>query len=118
MAKPEGLLALPIPKGAPDPPAPQDPLAPEAPHMPQALHQPIPYMPPVNWSNFKPKFSGKPDEDAEAHLLRTDDWMDTHRFQDNNNVKRFCLTLTGEARPWYESFKTNKCRLDRIRELI
>ena len=22
-----------------------------------------------NWSNFKPEFSGKPDEDAEAHLL-------------------------------------------------
>ena len=23
----------------------------------------------INWSNFKPEFSGKPDEDAEAHLL-------------------------------------------------
>ena len=23
----------------------------------------------LNWSNFKPEFSGKPDEDAEAHLL-------------------------------------------------
>ena len=23
----------------------------------------------INWSNFKPEFSGKPDEDAEVHLL-------------------------------------------------
>ena len=23
----------------------------------------------INWSNFKPEFSGKPEEDAEAHLL-------------------------------------------------
>ena len=24
----------------------------------------------LNWSHFKPEFSGKPEEDAEAHLLR------------------------------------------------
>ena len=29
----------------------------------------------MNWSNFKPKFSGKPEEDAEAHLLCSNDWM-------------------------------------------
>ena len=29
----------------------------------------------MNWSHFKPEFSGKPDEDVEAHLLRTNDWM-------------------------------------------
>ena len=23
----------------------------------------------MNWSHFKPKFSGKPDEDVEVHLL-------------------------------------------------
>ena len=23
----------------------------------------------LNWSHFKPEFSGKPDEDAEVHLL-------------------------------------------------
>ena len=23
----------------------------------------------MNWSHFKPQFSGKPDEDVEAHLL-------------------------------------------------
>ena len=27
--------------------------------------------------HFKPEYSGKPDEDAEAHLLRRIDWMDT-----------------------------------------
>ena len=27
----------------------------------------------LNWSNFKPEFSGKPDEDAEAHLLCSND---------------------------------------------
>ena len=59
-------------------------------------------MPPSNWSHFKPKFSGKPDEDGETHLLRTNDWMDTHRFQEDDKAQRFCLTLTGEARLWYE----------------
>ena len=27
----------------------------------------------LNWSNFKPEFSGKPEEDAEAHLLCSND---------------------------------------------
>ena len=62
-------------------------------------------MPPLNWSHFKSKFSGKPDEDAEGHLLRTNDWMDTHRFQEDDKVQRFCLTLTGEERLWYESLR-------------
>ena len=34
----------------------------------------------LNWSYFKPEFAGKMDEDAKAHLLRTNDWMDTHNF--------------------------------------
>ena len=62
-------------------------------------------MPLLNWSHFKPKFSRKPDEDAEAHLLRTNIWMDTHRLQDNVIVQRFCLTLAGEARLWYKSLR-------------
>ena len=52
----------------------------------------------LNWSHFKPEFSGKPEEDAEAHLLRTNDWMDTNQFQEGVKVKRLCLTLVGEAR--------------------
>ena len=31
--------------------------------------------------------------------------MDTNRFQDHVKVQRFCLTLTGEARLWYESIR-------------
>ena len=36
----------------------------------------------LNWSHFKPEFADKPDEDAEAQLLRTNNWMDTHAFQE------------------------------------
>ena len=57
----------------------------------------------LNWSYFKPEFSGKPEEDAEAHLLRTSDWMETHNFPNDQQVRRFCLTLMGEARLWYET---------------
>ena len=59
----------------------------------------------MNWSYFKPEFSGKAEEDATAHLLKTNDWMDTYNFPDDTKVRRFCLTLIGEARLWYESLK-------------
>ena len=62
-------------------------------------------MPQLNWSHFEPKYTGKPDEDAEAHLLRTNDWMNTHKFLDQVKVQGFCLTLIGEARLWYESLR-------------
>ena len=39
----------------------------------------------------------------EAHLLRTNDWIETHNFPNDQKVRRFCLTLTGEARLWYET---------------
>ena len=111
MANPEGPPAPSITKGAQDPSPPQDPpapSAPQAPHVPQPPQVPqqlILHMPSLHWSHFKLSFSGKPDEDAEEHLLRTNNWMDTHRLQDNNKVQRFCLTLTGEARLWYESLR-------------
>ena len=47
-----------------------DPVA----HQQQHLH--------INWSNFNPEFSGKPEEFAEAHLLCSNDWMNAHRFVD------------------------------------
>ena len=59
----------------------------------------------LNWSNFKPEFSGKPEEDAEAHLLHSNDWMDAHHFNEDIKVQRFCLTLLGEARLWYHSLE-------------
>ena len=70
----QGPLA---PQNPPPPQNPQIPLVPNAPQVPQAPQQPAPHVPLLNWSNFKPKFSRKPDKDAEAHLLRTNDWMDT-----------------------------------------
>ena len=59
----------------------------------------------LNWSHFKSEFLEKPEEDAEAHLLRTNDWMNTHHFRENVKIQRFCLTLIGEARLWYESLE-------------
>ena len=56
----------------------------------------------LNWSKFKPEYAGKPDEDAEAHLLRMNDWMGTREFLDQVKVQWFCLTLIGEARLWYK----------------
>ena len=57
----------------------------------------------INWCHFKPEYAGKPEEDPEAHLLRTNDWMRTHNFDEDVKVKRFCLMLLGEARLWYET---------------
>ena len=76
-----------------DQPAQPDQLVPQA----QQGHQP-----PLNWFHFKPEFAGKPGDDAEAHLLCTNDWMDTHNPPDDVKVQRFCLTLIGEARLWCE----------------
>ena len=59
----------------------------------------------LNWSNFKPEFSGKLEEDAEPHLLHSNDWMDAHCFNEDIKVQRFCLTLLGEARLWYHSLE-------------
>ena len=59
----------------------------------------------INWSNFKSEFSGKPDEDAEAHLLHPNDWMNAHHFVDGVKVQRFCLTLSGKARLWFQSLE-------------
>ena len=60
----------------------------------------------MNWSYFKPEFSRKAEEDTTTHLLKMNDWMDTYNFPEDIKVRRFCLTLTGEARLWYESLKT------------
>ena len=42
----------------------------------------------LNWSYFKPEFAGKTDEDMEAHLLRTNEWMETHNFPNDQKVRR------------------------------
>ena len=90
--------------GTPVPPM-QPPAPPAHPIVPSI--QPIQpaSMPQLNWSHFKSEFAGKPDEDPEAHLLWTNDWMDTHAFPEDVKVQKFCLTLVGEARLWYESLR-------------
>ena len=80
-----------VPNQVPDPP-------PLNPFLPNTLVVPALLRPQLNWSHLKLEYAGKPDEDAEAHLLRTNDWMETHEFPDHVKAQRFCLTLTGEAR--------------------
>ena len=112
MADEEGPQA-PAPQGAHDPQALQNPLPPQnrnniipnAPQVPEAPHPPALNMLALNRSHFKPEYLGKPDEDAEAHLLRRKNRIDTHGFQDHIKVQRFCLTLTLEARLCYKSLR-------------
>ena len=80
---------------------PQQQLAPAQP-VPGDLVVPAPQVFYQNWVRKKPEFSGKPEEDVESHLLSTRDWMEAHNFSDEVKVRQFCLTLTGEARLWYE----------------
>ena len=63
-------------------------------HAPQIIDQ--------NWIGKKPEFSGKPEEDAESHLLSTRDRMEVHNFPEGDKVRHFHLTLINEARLWYE----------------
>ena len=68
-------------------------------------------MPQLNWSHFKPEFAGKPNEDVEAHLLRTNDWMNTRgwrsfHFDENTETMdpyithiRQVATLLGYGKP-------------------
>ena len=96
MADQEGGVPAPNPPPAPT----QAAQATQAPHVPQG-HQ----LMHLNWSYFKPEFSGKPDEDAEAHLLHTNNYMNAHHFIDGVKVQKFCLTLVGEVRLWYQSLE-------------
>ena len=92
----------PQPQGIPLPnplPLPADP--PDS-HTPQ---QPAQQLVHLNRSHFKPEVSGKPDEDAEAHVLCTNDWMTANHFMEGVKVQRFCLTLLAEARLWYQSLE-------------
>ena len=70
-----------------------------------AAQQPRQQVVHLNWSHFKSEFSGKRDEDAEAHLLHTKNWMNAHHFVEGVKVQRFCLTLLGEATLWYHSLE-------------
>ena len=88
-----------VPAGQVPPPMPAQPVPQPAPAgvvpVPQIIYQ--------NWIGKKPEFSGKPEEDAESHLLSTRDWMEAHNFPEGEKVRCFRVTLIGEARLWYES---------------
>ena len=75
MAKPgpqaQGIAAPNLPPPLQDQPEPQAPQQP-ARHTQHVVH--------MNRSHFKTEFSEKPEEDAEAHLLHTKDWMNAHHF--------------------------------------
>ena len=71
--------------------------------VPIGLVAPAPQIVYQNLIGKKPKFSDKPKEDAESHLLGTRDWMEAHNFPDGDKVRHFHLTLIGEARLWYGS---------------
>ena len=68
--------------------------APPAPPIQPAVPPAQPSAPPVqpglvpqlNWSIFKLEYAGKPDKDAEVHLTRTNNWMDTHTFPEGVKV--------------------------------
>ena len=68
------------------PQAPGIPAPPPPPQAPQQAQQTVVHL---RWSDFKPEFSGKPEEDVEAHLLWTNDWMDAHHFLEGIKVQRF-----------------------------
>ena len=74
-------------------------LAPVQP-VPAGLVVPAPQVVYQNWIGKKPEFSGKPEEDAESHLLSIRDWMEAHNFPNEVKVRCFHLTLIGEARLW------------------
>ena len=100
---------------APDAPAPQPPPTlqdPQPPAQPAQQPQHGQHIININWAHFKPEFSGKPEEDVEAHLLQTNDWMSAHHFLEEMfilqfyiKVRRFCITLIGEFRLWYQSLE-------------
>ena len=78
---------------APAQPVPTGPVVPA----PQVFYQ--------NWIGKKPEFSGKVNlKKMQNHIFSsTRDWMEAHNFPNEVKVRQFCLTLTGEARLWYES---------------
>ena len=57
---------------------------------------PVPQIIYQNWIGKKPEFSGKPEEDAESHLLSMRDWMEVHNLPEGEKVRHFRVTLTGE----------------------
>ena len=86
----QNLPVQPLPKPVPIQPAPAGMVV----STPQIIYQ--------NWIGQKPEFSGKPEEDAESHLLSSRDWMEAHNFPEGDKVRHFCIMQIGKTRLWYE----------------
>ena len=107
--------------------APSNPPPPQAPQAAQQTIQPVQLLIPQaqqiqpvhvlqsNGSHFKPEFSGKPEEDVEAHLLRTSDWMDTCAFQ-KVSKSNFLSYISRRSQIMVQITKTYKCRLGWINQ--
>ena len=73
---PNPLILPQNPQNLSNPPNPTN--SPNQPNQPNPMDQPNPPQPQqMNWSYFKAEFSGKAEEDAVAHLLKTNDWTHT-----------------------------------------
>ena len=69
----------------------------------------------INWLIFKPEFSEKPEEDAEAHLLCSNDWMNTHHFIDGVKIPKILSYITRRSKLWFQSLEPlNNINLARI----
>ena len=77
----QNIPIQPPPQPAPVQPAPAGIVVPD----PQIIYQ--------NWIGKKPEFSGKPEEDAESHLLSTRDWMEAHNFPEGDKVRHFSFNV-------------------------
>ena len=74
------------PPNPPNPPNPQNP--PNQPYQPKSDRSAKPSTATqMNWSYFKLEFSGKAEEDATVHLLKTNDWVDTYNFPEHIKVR-------------------------------
>ena len=46
------------------------------------------------------------------------DWIEAHEFPDQVKVQRFCLTLVGEARLWYELLRLINANWDDLQNML
>ena len=62
----------------------------------------------INWSNFKPEFSGKPEEDVEAHLLCSNDWMNAHCFDEDRKSSKILSYIVRRSKIMVSFLRTLK----------
>ena len=83
---------------------------------PIELIQPAP-MQQLHWSHFKPKFTGKPDEDVEAHL-RTSDRKITHVFPEGVKSPTFLSNISRRGMLMVQIIKVYTFRLEWVTKSV